>query len=147
MQISTFCLWPFLQEMSKSSKKSETYLPTNFVWTYSAFPGKTYFMYSTEKHLPRHQITESFGNQGNAAPFALHVHSTRYCKVKCSSLAVHIYLSGGIHRTEINNNFQFLVLSRIMYPRGIFLCSLLFQIHLNGIFYFVNENNAGDNTP
>ena len=68
-----------------------------------------------------------------------------------SLLLIASYLSNRKHRTEVNNSFSTWndILSGI--PQGSNLGPTIFNIYINDIFYFVNEdfltNFADDNTP
>ena len=61
------------------------------------------------------------------------------------------YLEGRKQRTKINNSFSAWSSLNMGIPQGSILGPLLFNIYLNDIFYFVNEdclaNYADDNTP
>ena len=61
------------------------------------------------------------------------------------------YLSGRKHRTKINNCFSEWADIILGIPQGSILGPLLFNIHINDIFYFVREdritNYADDTTP
>ena len=64
---------------------------------------------------------------------------------------INSYLSGRKHRTKVNNSFSSWTDIKSGIPHGSILGPLLFNIYLNDIFYFINENNltnyADDNTP
>ena len=64
---------------------------------------------------------------------------------------INSYLSGRKQRTKVNNSFSSWTDIKSGIPQGSVLGPLLFNIYLNDIFYFVNENNltnyADDNTP
>ena len=69
-----------------------------------------------------------------------------------SSLAlIFNYLSDRKQRTKVNNSFSTWSDIKTGVPQGSILGPLLFNIYLNDIFFFVNENNltnyADDNTP
>ena len=69
-----------------------------------------------------------------------------------ASLAyIYSYLSGRKHRTKVNNSFSEWSNIHSGIPQGSILGPLLFNIYINDIFFFVNENNlanyADDNTP
>ena len=64
---------------------------------------------------------------------------------------INSYLSGRKQRTKVNNSFSSWNDIKSGIPQGSILGPLLFNIYLNDIFYFVNENNltnyADDNSP
>ena len=69
-----------------------------------------------------------------------------------ASLAyIYSYLSGRKHRTKVNNSFSEWSNIQSGIPQGSILGPLLFNIYINDIFFFVNEDNlanyADDNTP
>ena len=61
------------------------------------------------------------------------------------------YLAGRKQRTKVNNYFSDWSNINSGIPQGSILGPLLFNIYINDIFYFVNENSftnyADDNTP
>ena len=68
-----------------------------------------------------------------------------------SLILIYNYLSGRKQRTKVNNVYSEWNELETGIPQGSILCPLIFNIYINDIFYFVNEdtvaNFADDNTP